>query len=142
MKAKSERSRNTEMNVMSWQIDLVHFQIFCGRHKTWRRQWRASVLECGGPPPLFSRKPSHAKRRRAAAFQNLAEFSTQPSKSATVLLKPPRKIKDLVRISDFQIKATPLRARRGSARLHRNPPVHCRLVKRQVASKEQYAPAR
>jgi hypothetical protein len=22
---------------------------------------RASVLDCGGPPPLFSRKPSHAK---------------------------------------------------------------------------------
>jgi hypothetical protein len=27
---------------------------------------RASVLDCGGPPPLFSRKPSHVKRRRAA----------------------------------------------------------------------------
>jgi len=34
---------------------------------------RASVLECGSPLPLFIASLARAKRRRAAALQNLAE---------------------------------------------------------------------
>jgi len=38
---------------------------------------RASVLvDCGSPLPLFHRSTGSVKRQRAAAVQNLAEFSS------------------------------------------------------------------
>jgi len=48
---------------------------------------RASVLDCGGPPPLCVSWFAGEKRRRAAAIQNLAEFPAQPSKPATVFME-------------------------------------------------------
>jgi hypothetical protein len=37
---------------------------------------RASVLDCGSPLPLFHRRWLTLKRQRAAAIQNLPEFSS------------------------------------------------------------------
>ena len=47
----------------------------------WVNELRVSVLDCGSPLPLFHRKAGDAKRQRAAAVQNLAEFSDRASES-------------------------------------------------------------
>jgi hypothetical protein len=39
------------------------------------RQSRASVLDCGSPLPLLLRRLAMGKRQRAAAVQNLADYS-------------------------------------------------------------------
>ena len=76
---------------------------------------RASVLDCGGPPPLGVIRLMVEKRRRTAAVQDLSEFSRRLAEPGHSFIETALKgIKSLPAFEPFEF----LRPQRFGLRLH------------------------